>query len=84
MKTTKEYIRQVLSNVSFDKELFLEVLCETIISLDEKDLNEMKSWCLSEFGPDYAGEIRTCFDLIDQGVDIQEIGPSYQKRFINN
>ena len=84
MNTTKEYIKQVLSKVSFNKELFLEVLCETIISLEEEELNEMKYWCLSEFGLDYVGEIRTCFDLMEDPDDIQKFDPSFQKRLIKN
>jgi hypothetical protein len=84
MNTREDYIKQVLTKVSCDQDLFMKVLCESIITLEENVLNEMKCWCLSEFGPDYINIIRSCFDVLECQEISQEIQSIYQKNQLKN
>ena len=57
MMNNLEYIEQVLTNVSFDRDLFERILIEAIAALDENLLIELQTWCMAEFGSNYAGII---------------------------
>lgn len=84
MNTTEEYFKQVLTKVSFDQDLFMKVLCEILVSLEESELNEMKSWCLSEFGPDCTGIIRSCFGELECPENKKELQTTCQDKLFKN
>jgi len=84
MNTREDYIKQVLTKVSCNQDLFMKVLCETIITLEEYELHEMKCWCLSEFGPDYFDIIRSYFGVLECQENSQEIQSIYQKNQLKN
>lgn len=84
MNATEEYFKQVLTKVSCDQDLFMKVLCEILISLEESELYEMKSWCLSEFGPEYTGIIRSCFGELECPENKKELQSIFQVKLIKS
>jgi hypothetical protein len=48
-----DYVKSILSKVSFDKKLFEKELVKAIALLLEKELQTLKDWCYREFGIKY-------------------------------
>jgi hypothetical protein len=44
-----EYVKMVLSKVSFDQTLFEKELLKALASLLPKEINELKNWCYSNY-----------------------------------
>jgi hypothetical protein len=48
-----EYVKTILSKVSFDRRLFEKELRKAIRALVPDELRELKEWCYSKFGDLY-------------------------------
>ena len=59
-----EYIKTILSKVSFSKELFEKELRKAIAMLVPDELIELKDWCNSKFGHLYHHIINKCFSSV--------------------
>ena len=60
---TLEFVKDVLSKVSFDRVLFKKELKKAIQWLKEPDLSRLKQWCLATFASQYEAEIKESFLL---------------------
>lgn len=56
-----EYVKTVLSKVSFDRKLFEKELKKAIGLLVPQELKELKSWCYRKFGDIYQQILNSCF-----------------------
>ncbi len=56
-----KYAKQVLSKVSFDKELFEKELLKAIKLLMPVEISELKKWCYRKFGSLYRAILDRCF-----------------------
>lgn len=56
-----DYMKTILSKVSFSKELFEKELKKAIAMLVPGELVELKDWCDAKFGHLYKGVINRCF-----------------------
>ncbi|MDN5200584.1 hypothetical protein QQ008_04405 [Fulvivirgaceae bacterium BMA10] len=56
-----EYVKVILSKVSFDKMLFEKELRKAIKSLVAEEINELKNWCYAKFGHVYLNILNKCF-----------------------
>lgn len=56
-----EYIKIILSKVSFNKELFEKELKKAINMLVPEEVIELKNWCYAKFGHIYRRIINRCF-----------------------
>ncbi len=56
-----EYIKIILSKVSFHKELFEKELKKAISQLIPDEVLELKSWCYAKFGEAYNAIFSRCF-----------------------
>ncbi|GAA5035127.1 hypothetical protein GCM10011506_28410 [Marivirga lumbricoides] len=48
-----DYVKSILSKVSFDKRLFEKELIKAIALLVEKELYSLKDWCYRNFSSKY-------------------------------
>jgi len=55
------YIKTILSKVSFSQELFEKELKKAIAMLASTELSELKDWCYAKFGHVYNSIINRCF-----------------------
>lgn len=55
------YVKTILSKVSFDKALFEKELRKAISMLVPIEVSELKKWCIEKFGNQYRRIISTCF-----------------------
>lgn len=55
------YVKLVLSKVSFDKSLFEKELKKAIVMLIPNEAMELKQWCMENFGHMYSPIIDRCF-----------------------
>lgn len=55
------YIKTILSKVSFSKELFEKELKKAIKMLVPDELEDLKVWCYSKFGHLYQSILNKCF-----------------------
>lgn len=60
------YVKTILSKVSFSKELFEKELKKAIALLVPEELLELKDWCTARFGHLYNNVIEKCFTGISQ------------------
>ena len=58
-----KYAKQVLSKVSFDKELFEKELMKAIKMLVPVEIRELKKWCYRKFGNLYRTILDKCFSI---------------------
>ena len=58
-----KYAKQVLSKVSFDKELFEKELMKAIKMLVPVEIRELKKWCYRKFGKLYQAILDRCFSV---------------------
>ena len=56
-----DYIKTILSKVSFSKDLFEKELRKAIAMLVSDELDELKDWCYAKFGHIYQSIINRCF-----------------------
>lgn len=56
-----EYVKSILSKVSFHKELFEKELKKAIKMLVPHEVSELKNWCYSKFGSSYEPVLNRCF-----------------------
>ncbi len=47
-----EYVKTVLSKVSFDKNLFEKELLKALVLLLPNEIIELRKWCISTYSPD--------------------------------
>lgn len=55
------YIKTILSKVSFSKELFEKELKKAIAMLVPDELTDLKDWCYTKFGHLYENILNRCF-----------------------
>jgi hypothetical protein len=55
------YVKTVLTKVSFDALLFEKELRKAIKVLIADEINELKRWCYSSFGNEYEAILNRCF-----------------------
>ncbi len=58
------YAKQVLSKVSFDKELFEKELRKAIKMLVPVEIRELKKWCYRKFSKLYRAILDRCFSVV--------------------
>jgi hypothetical protein len=55
------YVKKILTKVSFDARLFEKELRKAIKALIGEDLRELKQWCYSTFGSQHEAILNRCF-----------------------
>jgi hypothetical protein len=55
------YVKLILSKVSFDRSLFQKELEKAIKMLIPNEVLELKQWCVENFGHMYSMIINSCF-----------------------
>ncbi len=55
------YVKLILSKVSFDKSLFEKELRKAIVMLIPNEITELRNWCMENFGHIYRPIIDRCF-----------------------
>ncbi len=55
------YVKTILSKVSFDKKLFEKELNKAIAMLLPVEVDELKRWCYENFGHLYRAVLNRCF-----------------------
>ena len=55
------YVKTVLTKVSFDALLFEKELRKAIKLLIADELNELRRWCYTRFGSEYEAILNRCF-----------------------
>ncbi len=58
------YVKTVLSKVSFDARLFEKELRKAIKMLIAEELQELRNWCYSSYGSQYEAILNRCFVVI--------------------
>lgn len=56
-----EYVKQVLTKVSFDAQLFEKELRKSIKWLVPVEIKELRKWCYAKFGHIYEVLLNRCF-----------------------
>lgn len=57
-----DYVKTILSKVSFDRALFKKELRKALKQLIPDEIRELKEWCYAQFGEKYPMELRECFN----------------------
>ena len=57
------YVKTVLTKVSFDALLFEKELRKAIRLLIAEEVSELRNWCYASFGNQYASILNRCFVL---------------------
>jgi hypothetical protein len=55
------YVKTVLTKVSFDALLFEKELRKAIRVLIADEINDLKNWCYTSFGKEYEAILNRCF-----------------------
>lgn len=58
------YVKTVLSKVSFDARLFEKELLKAIKMLIAEEVNELKRWCYTSFGQQHEAILNRCFIVV--------------------
>lgn len=58
------YVKTVLSKVSFDALLFEKELRKAIKMLIAEEVNELKRWCYTSFGQQHEAILNRCFIVV--------------------
>jgi hypothetical protein len=56
-----DYIKTILTKVSFDIKLFEKELKKAIVQLINEDLEELRDWCYRKFSGKYKPVLDRCF-----------------------
>ncbi|UII21992.1 hypothetical protein [Fulvivirga ligni] len=56
-----EYVKTILTKVSFDARLFEKELNKAIQSLIDDEVNELRNWCYAKFNNRYQQVLERCF-----------------------
>lgn len=56
-----EYVKTILTKVSFDARLFEKELRKAIKNLIEDEIDELKEWCYQQFSSQYPQVLSRCF-----------------------
>jgi len=56
-----EYVKTILSKVSFDQSLFDKELAKAIAQLIPSELYDLKQWCYNQFGSVYPAVLNKHF-----------------------
>lgn len=57
------YVKTVLTKVSFDARLFEKELRKAIKMLIAEEVNELRNWCYASFGKQHEAILNRCFVL---------------------
>ena len=63
-KVMLEYVKTVLTKVSFDKRLFEKELKKAIKALVDEEINILRAWCYQNFSNHYDLILNRCFTVI--------------------
>jgi hypothetical protein len=55
------YVKNVLSRVSFDARLFEKELRKAIKVLIAEEIQELKNWCYANYGSEHRAILNRCF-----------------------
>jgi hypothetical protein len=58
-----EYVKTVLSRVSFDSRLFEKELIKALRMLVADEIAELKAWCYSQFSDQHGAILNRCFAI---------------------
>ena len=58
------YVKTVLSKVSFDALLFEKELRKAIKMLIAEEVNDLRQWCYNRFGQQHEAILNRCFVLV--------------------
>jgi hypothetical protein len=61
LKNMLNYVKTVLTKVSFDALLFEKELRKAIKLLIEEEINDLKNWCYTKFGNEHEAILNRCF-----------------------
>jgi hypothetical protein len=61
MKKMLNYFKSILTRVSFDALLFEKELRKAIHSLIADEVQELRSWCYTNFGDQHEAILNRCF-----------------------
>lgn len=56
-----EYVKTILTKVSFDTKLFEKELKKALKSLLKEEINELKNWCYKQFSETHHSALQKCF-----------------------
>lgn len=56
-----DYVKMILSKVSFDSNLFEKELRKAIAAVVPTELSDLKDWCYKTFGDIYETTLQRCF-----------------------
>ncbi|UII28554.1 hypothetical protein LVD15_09010 [Fulvivirga maritima] len=56
-----DYVKTILTKVSFDSKLFEKELKKAIQSLIDEEVSELRNWCYSRFNDRYEQVLQRCF-----------------------
>jgi hypothetical protein len=58
------YVKTVLTKVSFDAKLFEKELRKAILLLIGEEIQELKRWCYNRFGNQHEAILNRCFVVV--------------------
>ena len=56
-----EYIKTILTKVSFDAQLFEKELRKALLALLDEEIKILKTWCYEKFSGQYGLALNRCF-----------------------
>ncbi|MEL7002739.1 MAG: hypothetical protein AAFN93_08405 [Bacteroidota bacterium] len=56
-----EYVKTILTKVSFDSKLFEKELKKALKSLLQEEINELRQWCYAKFSETHEITLQRCF-----------------------
>ncbi|MEP2771100.1 MAG: hypothetical protein ABJH05_03060 [Fulvivirga sp.] len=56
-----EYVKTILTKVSFDAKLFEKELRKALKNLIEAEIEELRKWCYAKFASKYEPVLERCF-----------------------
>ncbi len=58
-----DYVKTILTKVSFDSRIFEKELRKAIKNLISDDIKELKNWCYRQFGSQHSKVLNRCFRI---------------------
>lgn len=56
-----DYVKKILTKVSFDAKLFEKELRKAINNLIDEEIRELEKWCYTKFSHKYEPVLQRCF-----------------------